>query len=395
MKKILFMITDLQSGGIEIACINLLKKLSARTDLDITLCMMVKSGSYLDEIPKNIRVIEVASEKEMKYLRKLELQKHSWFENLKIILYKLWTKIHSESAYRFMLQKISKLEDVYDIAVDFRGLGEINTSYISSKVLAKRKMTVIHEEEMWWIKRVEKEFLKYDDYLCVSNCCKRRLAEQYPMIKDKIKVCRNTIDRDKIRSLSCQSAEPVFDKNFVNLLTIGRIEYEKGYDLLIKTAAWLKTKQCQFRWYIIGTGTMEEYVNKEIIKFNMQDCVILLGMKKNPYPYLKMCDLYVQPSRREGYGIAIAEAKLFFKPIVATNLESVREQIIPDQTGALCEFSVVDFAEHIYRLLLHPNMRNYFTKELKKEDVKYSEHSDFEHILEGIEDEESHNYNLF
>ena len=395
MKKILFMITDLQSGGVEIACINLLKKLNTRNDLDITLCMLVKSGSYIDEIPENIRVVEVASEREMKYIRKLDIHKQNSWENIKIILYKLWKKIHSESAYNYMLHRISRLDEAFDIAIDFRGLGEITTNYISSCIQAKRKMTVIHEEEMRWIKRVEKEFLKFDDYLCVSNCCRKRLAEHYPMIKDKIKLCRNTIDRDKIKMLSCQDANPVFDKKFVNILTIGRIEYEKGYDLLVETVSWLKTKQCQFRWYIVGTGTMKEHIKKEIIKRKMQDCVILLGMKKNPYPYLKLCDIYVQPSRREGYGIAIAEARLFFKPIVATNLESIREQIIPNKTGILCEFSAVDFAERIYQLMLHPEMRKYFAKELEKECLEYNDNSDFEHILERIDDEESHNYNLF
>ena len=93
-------------------------------------------------------------------------------------------------------------------------------------------------------------------------------------------------------------------------------------------------------------------------------------MKINPYPYMKLSDIYVQPSRHEGYGIAIAEARCLNKPIIATNLECIREQITDNITGKLCEFNEEDFANSITELILNDSKRKYYQDNLKKEGFK-------------------------
>ena len=161
-------------------------------------------------------------------------------------------------------------------------------------------------------------------------------------------------------------------------MTIGRLEYQKGYDLLIDIAKELD--KSQFTWYIIGTGGLYHKIQEKIIESGLQDNIILLGMKLNPYPYLKQCDIYIQPSRHEGYGIAIAEARCLNKPIIATNLACIREQIKDKETGVLCEFNKNDFVNNIRELVNSKEKRKFYESNLKEEGFK--DNNDIKKIVE-------------
>ena len=92
-------------------------------------------------------------------------------------------------------------------------------------------------------------------------------------------------------------------------------------------------------------------------------------MQTNPYPYIRMADLYIQPSRFEGHSVTIMEARMLAKPILATHA-AAHEQIEDGVTGALCETDAAALAHRIRQMHDHPEMREQFQQALSKHDFE-------------------------
>lgn len=380
--KIFIMAKKMESGGTEVALINLLNELVKNNNISITLGLLQKKGMYLDNIPKNVKVIEVLSKRQLSFLEKFNIKNAGIKEIYKVIKFKLISKIKKENTaqkYERILKEISKEEEQYDIAIDFHGYGYIGTVYMLEKIKAKRKAMFVHDEKIDWMEKVKKYIDQYDKIFCVSNACKEVVSNTYPEYKNKVDIFRNIINQDKIIKLSEEKIQDM-DFNGIKLLTVGRLEYQKGYDLLIEIAQLLRNDRYDFKWYIVGQGSLYAKIQEEIKKRNLESYVILLGVKKNPYPYIKKCNVYIQPSRHEGYGIAIAEARILEKPIVATNLNCIQEQIINNQNGILCNFNAKEFCTKIEDLLSNKNLIEKIKENLKKENN--SENNDIAKLLE-------------
>ena len=122
----------------------------------------------------------------------------------------------------------------------------------------------------------------------------------------------------------------------INILTVARLVIDyKGYDIAIKTAKILKENGYKFKWYVVGDGPDKVKISSLIDEYDVKDCFILLGKRENPYPYMKNCDIYVQPSRREGFGLTVVEAKILNKPIVCTNFNTAKELIENENDGLI------------------------------------------------------------
>ena len=137
----------------------------------------------------------------------------------------------------------------------------------------------------------------------------------------------------------------------MKILTIGRLDRQKGYDLAIKVCESLVKKGYKFQWFVLGRGREENALRVMIEEKKLQETFILLGVRENPYPYIDQCDIYVQPSRHEGYGIAVAEARLLAKPIICTDFAGAKEQIINGKTGKIVEFNELELTQAISELL--------------------------------------------
>lgn len=114
----------------------------------------------------------------------------------------------------------------------------------------------------------------------------------------------------------------------MNLLSIGRFCTAKNYDNVPDIARKMKESGvADLRWYIIGYGGDEALIRAKIKEAGMEEHVILLGKKENPYPYIKACDIYVQPSRYEGKSITVREAQILCKPVAVTAYPTAPSQI--------------------------------------------------------------------
>lgn len=371
MKKILIFANALDSGGVEISLINLLKELSKIKDYNITLMLLSNEGAYKENIPKNIII------KTLKFSNKYyDLFNREKYKLNKFILlfYKIYFKllrvITKGKQNEYLVKKTIENKEEYDLVIDFHGYGYIGTQYVAYKIKSKKKILFIHDEKMDWLSRVDKTFDRFDYFFCVSNSCAKILKEKCPKINPK-KICvfHNIIDKDKIITRSKEDCYIKLNKESFNIATVGRIEWEKGSDIIVKTADLLKKKNINFKWYVIGKGKMFENVKKMISKKKLEDNVIMLGFQINPYNILKQANLYVQTSRHEGYCIAVAEAKILCIPIVATNIECIKEQLTDGINASIAECNASDISDKILNLYNDKKLLEKYKNALENENT--------------------------
>ncbi|WP_415348881.1 glycosyltransferase, partial [Clostridium perfringens] len=200
--------------------------------------------------------------------------------------------------------------------------------------------------------------------------------------KDRICVIPNMISNKLIKKMA---NEKITDFNFIQdkvvICTVGRLTKAKGYDMAIQCCEKLLKRSLDFKWIVIGEGYERENIEKIINEKNLKENFILLGSKSNPYPYIKSCDIYVQPSIWEGFGITVSEAKILNKPIVVSDIPEFIEQIENNKTG-LVYSDINDMINKIKKLILSNELRKGFSNNLKNEDMNNNyELEKFEKIL--------------
>lgn len=179
---------------------------------------------------------------------------------------------------------------------------------------------------------------KYDNIIGVSSQITEEFRVLCPQLSSKTKIVYNALDRDEIKAKSEEDIDSDFKKilrNRLFLLTVGRMEEQKGYDTALKTALLLKSKGLSFLWGFIGDGSKMSEIQKQIVEYGLENETLIFGRRDNPYPFMKQCDIYVQPSRHEGYCLTVIEAKLLGKVIVCTDFTGVREQINDGKNGII------------------------------------------------------------
>ena len=150
-----------------------------------------------------------------------------------------------------------------------------------------------------------------------------------------------------------------------NILSVGRLMSQKGFDLAISAASILKKRNMDFHWYIVGDGELRKDLENQIENEGIQSEFTILGIKENPYPYIKACTIFAQTSRYEGKSVVLDEAKILAKPIVVTNYATVNDQIIDRREGIVVDMTPEGIANGIAELLgnkqLRKSLENYLS----------------------------------
>lgn len=365
MKELLIMAKSLGGGGSEVALIEFINALSSEL-YNITLVLLDKDEEYAYKLKKPINVIQIAFKNQVsqsmvsmyafpaKALKKLSINKYV-------------------SYYDKILDCVTnEFNEVYDMALDFYGYGSFTTAFVAKKIKAKKKATWIHDENMYWLKSVNKYFLNYDAIFCVSEAVRNTFCRIYPEQSSKATTFYNILDSEDIKKKAQQKTESLFDEKTFNIVTVGRLTAQKGYDIAIKTAKNLADRNVDFMWYIIGEGRDRRKLEMMSRKQGLSNKVVFLGAKKNPYPYMKSANLYVQPSRHEGYGLTVAEARILELPIVASNIPPFKEQIINGINGYIVELGDVALADEIEALYRNPEKMNVVVEYLKNNPLDFT-----------------------
>lgn len=375
------MCINMNIGGTEKALLTMLNEIDS-SKYDITLLMLEKYGEFLNEIPDFVKVRYVNEYKDIKPLikeppkllaKKLIIDK-KYSKGLLILLNYSISKITNNTSYyyKYILKNIKNIEEQYDLAVAYAGPMDFITYFVLNKIKAKKKVQWIHFDitKIGFNKKfAEKNYKKFNKIFVVSKEGKEKLIRLIPTLNNKVEVFFNIISCNLIENMG--KGEKGFGDSFngIRILTVGRLSKEKGQDLTINVLAKLKNEGYNIKWYCIGDGSEKDNYKQTIKNLNIENDYILLGSKLNPYPFMKECDIYVQPSRHEGYCITLGEARCFNNPIVTTNFTGANEQIKNEETGLVCEISENGIYKSLKRLLDDKDLYNNIKINLSKEIV--------------------------
>ncbi|MBR3452465.1 MAG: glycosyltransferase [Muribaculaceae bacterium] len=365
----------MELGGAERALVGLLNALD--TDrVDVDLFLNQHTGEFMPLIPKKINLLPErrgynAIERPMLQVlkegqygivrgrlkaRKLHKKYHRSLTDIE--------KTFDSSAFHYVAECVQpylpSLEDLgeYDLAISFLQPHNI----VLNKVRAKKKIAWIHTDysSVFVNRAMELPVWAGFDYIAsISQDCTKSFLSAFPTLESKIIEIENILSTSFIRhQAALQDVSHEMLKPGFNILSVGRYCHAKNYDNVPDITRRLVDKGFNdLRWYIIGFGGDEPLIRQRIAEAGMEEHVILLGKKDNPYPYIKACDVYAQPSRYEGKSVTVREAQVLCKPVIVTSYPTAKSQvrdgvdgIIVPQDNEGCANGIAEAISNVSRL---------------------------------------------
>lgn len=379
-QRLLFAIHYLELGGAEMSLVGLLHALDySRYDVD--LFVYSHQGELMRFIPKEVRLLpEVPAyayiERPMKdALLKGHLGvvcgrlKAKWQHHLRgKRLEARGKKLQDASIFQYVMNGVEpwlpSLEHLgeYDLAVSFLAPHNI----VLSKVRAKKKICWIHTDYSRISVNAALELPVwggYDHIVSISPDVTREFLGVFPTLAGRIVEIHNILPtafvRGRAKEMSAEEVEEEMPREAgtINLLSVGRFTHAKNYDnvpVICKLTNYqlsILNSPFRARWYLIGYGGDEPLIRQRISEAGMQGQVVILGKKANPYPYIKACDVYVQPSRYEGNAVTVREAQMLGKPVVVTDYATAASQVKDGTDGVIVPMDNEGCARGIARFI--------------------------------------------
>lgn len=357
MKKVLFVMYALNNGGAERSLVNLLTEIDSNK-YEIDLLLFAKEGMFLSQVPNYVNIVQGPE-----VLEKLYTQKKS-DGNLAIKLYKYVVTalshicekgLQAQNAFRWIkfYSKITpKLQKKYDLAIAY--ISRDIMYYVDEKVNAIKKMVFVHNDyrAAQHPKKYDKEYFKrMDALITISDTCTEVLKEEFPDLGSKIYNLPNIVSSSAIRKRALEKKADEFSGyDGVKIVSVGRLNVQKGFDLAIDAAVLLKKRGLKFKWLIVGNGELMSELNNQIEKNQVENEIVLIGARENPYIYMSSADIVAQTSRWEGKSVVLDEAKIIGTPIVTTNYPTAKDQIVEEKEGVVVDITAKAIADGIERL---------------------------------------------
>lgn len=388
MKNVLIVMTSLYNGGAERSLVNFLNEIPS-DKYNIDLLLFKKGGMFLKQIPEYVNVLDVPEDLKKLY-GPLSRSKNKFgvklFGNFISRLKKYYpTERRSFRWKNFYSKSISKLEKKYDVALAYIS-GEI-LYYVDEKVDADKKIVWIHNDykSARHSREIDYEHLKnMNAIVSISESCVNILKKEFPEFSDKIYLIENITSSVVLAKRANEFFPKEFNDDGIKLLSIGRLSKQKGFDIAIDAAKILVNKNINFKWYIIGSGELKKELEKKIRVNKLERNVILLGAIDNPYPYIKNCTIFVQPSRFEGKSVVLDEAKILAAPIVVTNYPTVHDQIKENKEGIIAELNAEGLATVLDKVISNESIRDELIENLKHKN--YGNQDEVEKYLKIIDE---------
>ena len=395
-KRILVCSHWLDIGGAERALIGLLESLShSEHEVDLFLCR--HTGEFLKDIPANINLLPEQPAYAVLAVPIWDAIRNCQFA---MVASRIYSKVRTnqyirknkitgdcaigqEYTHKYAQWATPTVGNgTYDLAISF-----LSPHYIvAEKVLAKQKLAWIHtdyskvcidsasELAMW---------SKFDHIASISNSVTDSFIRVFPSLADKVILIENILSESLVQSDAQRdiSSEIPADGS-IRLLSIGRFSNAKNFDNVPDICKRLLEIGLNVKWYLIGYGGDEALIRSKITESHMENHVIILGKKDNPYPYIAACDLYVQPSRYEGKCVAVREAQMLGKPVVITNYATSASQLEDGVDGIIVPMDNDDCAKGIAALLCNPEKMTQLSNNCRKRN--YSNAQEVEKIYSII-----------
>lgn len=379
MKKILISSFDLEIGGVERSLISLLEKFDYENN-QVDLMLYSHTGDFMKLLPKKPNLLP--EDENYKTIRQgiagvLKRNPRIGFSRLKAkIIEKTLGKYKGLTDGCYQLQLMCKytsrflpgIKKEYDVAISY-----LWPHYFTlDRVKARKKIGWIHTDYSMVetdVKMDLRMWKKLDHIVGVSEECVNSFLKKYPSLKEKVSVIENITAPEFIRKMSEEETGDIFLKECFNILSVARFSHAKGIDNAVRALKILKDRGYgKIKWFAIGYGGDEAAIRSLIRENNLEENFIILGKKANPYPYMKKCDLYVQPSRYEGKAVTVSEAQILGKAVMITDYPTAKSQIDNGRNGYICSLSVKGIAEGIEKLYKDHELRENLEKNCKDTD---------------------------
>lgn len=272
---------------------------------------------------------------------------------------------------------------IYDLAISFLTPHNI----VLDKVNAKRKVCWIHTDYSKIDTDAELElpvWKTFDNIVSISPATTNAFCTIFPELRERIVDIENIAPVNLIREQAEQTNAQELSISDFNILSIGRFSNQKNFDNIPEICSHLIsiTGMKNIRWYIIGFGREETLIKKRIADTGMEEHVIILGKRSNPYPYISKCDLYVQPSRYEGKSVTVREAQMLGKPVVITDYPTAKSQIEHMIDGVIVPMDNTGCAKGIAKVIADEKLRHSLSINTSQRD--YSNRSEISKIYSLI-----------
>lgn len=381
MKKILIFSQAMELGGAERALLGLLETIDT-TKYSVDLFLMRHQGELMKYIPDDVNLLPENKKYSCLAIPMKEVMTRGQFGvafgRIKgLIAARKRTKqlnlgdndVALEYSHKYTLRYMPPVSDEeYDLAISF-----LTPHYfVADRVKAKKKIAWIHTD--YAFVEVDKRsqlnmWEQYDNIISISDNVTESFLKTFPSLKDKIVMIENIMPMKYMRELAdAFSAEEEIPQNSVSLLTIGRFSHAKRMDEIPQICKRIRESWIDAKWYLIGFGGDEALIRQRIAEAGAEDYVIILGKKENPYPYIKACDIYIQPSRYEGKSVAVREAQILNKPVIITNYATASSQLRDGFDGVIVPMDIDACADGIIKVIKDKRLQERLIENTKKTD---------------------------
>ncbi|WP_242219278.1 glycosyltransferase [Bacillus cereus group sp. BfR-BA-01380] len=382
-KNILISMYDMEIGGAERSLINMLETFDYNR-YNVDLLILNHTGDFMHLIPDKVNVLPQIGKYTVfrKSIRQCIREGYFLAPIIRIASKyiagrKSKQRQLKEGSGYIQMQLVSKYvsyflprqKKKYDFAISYAWPHDI----LADNVNADKKIAWIHTD--YSTLEIDNEidltmWNKFDYIASISDECTKAFLNVYPSLKEKILLIENITSPEFIRKMAANVVDFNKEDDFTfHIVSVGRLSYAKGFDRAIKALRTLHDKGFNnIKWYVIGYGADESILRERIAKNNLENSFILLGKQTNPYPYMKACDLYVQPSRYEGKAVTVTEAKILERPILITNYPTAASQLEDGVEGIICDSSIEGLVKGIETLYKDDQLRNTLIHHLKSRD---------------------------
>ena len=372
MKKILFVVDERRMGGVSILLEDFMEMLNL-TNKKIDILVLHNNGDRLNNLPKGVKVIYGTSYFEVVDLTLTEVLKS---KKLRLIFKKIRLVLEMKTGLiKFRIKKERKkiIKENYDIEIAFKdGFTALFVGFGN----CKNKIHWLHYDykirnaNAKYEKLFKKVLSKFNKIIAVSNGVMNDFNKIYNL-NEKTQVISNLINVKKIKSMGKLKNDSK-TKNKIELISVGRLHYQKGYDRLIMAIQKLKNDKLinNLSLKIYGDGPEKNKLIELVDSFGLNDTIKFMGKTNNPYDKIGKSDLFILSSIYEPFGLVIVEAMTLGVPVIATSNSATSELIINNENGLIVNNSIEGIYNGLRQVIINKNLIEKYKRNLKKYDYE-------------------------
>lgn len=363
--KVLFVYPAMMLGGSTTSLLSVLYNLDTEK-YKVDLALDRNTGAWLNDIPDSVNLIEPLYLYPNNRDRIMHQLLSPRFMRAKIVakILERSSKSHKLGQQYLEMKDVDfyrDIEEEYDVAIAF--LEGQQCKYVANHVKAKRKIAWIHIDYKASGFRPEYDIdsmRKFDSIVTVSEQCLKSYQEAFPELADRCVYIENILSKERLCMLAQKESNGLnLRSEDIKLVSTCRISFSaKGLDRAVRAISCAHKEGIvnfeRLQWYIVGAGNDFEALKNLIEAEGLERQIHLLGMKTNPYPYLKGMDLFFLPSIWEGKPMAVTEAQILGLPALVTHYSSADEQIRDGVDGMVVDNSEEGVYQGIKFILEHP-----------------------------------------